>query len=155
MKASPASDATKKTRTMLCFCACPGVVFDIREGHPRPLPQTDIFCGRGEVPSPSFLSTPAKPQTDIFLGGEERGVQNHKPTITSGGSQVLILLREGRQVCCSGRAQFCSGQTARCVSHLLPQGLDVMKMSQWSAQNANLLFFRGHARSLPHPRLSV
>ena len=35
------------------------------------------------------------------------------------------------------------------------EGLDVMGMSQWSAQNADPLFFCGHSRSPPHPRLWV
>ena len=44
-----------------CFCACPGVVFDIREGQPRP---------PSDLPTPpSFLSAPGPPQTDILLGG--------------------------------------------------------------------------------------
>ena len=37
-----------KTRTIMCFCACPSVVLDIREGQPRP-PQTDIFWGGRRV----------------------------------------------------------------------------------------------------------
>ena len=41
----------KKTRTFLCFCACPGVVLDIREGQPRHPPQTDIFLGGGTLPT--------------------------------------------------------------------------------------------------------
>ena len=46
----------KKTRTILCFCACPGVVLDM-------------------------WSTPALPQTDFF--GEGGGVQNTTPLILS------------------------------------------------------------------------
>ena len=53
----------KKTLTILCSCACPGVVLDIREGQiPAPLRLT-FFLGGSLPTSPSFLSAPAPPLT--------------------------------------------------------------------------------------------
>ena len=43
------SPKKKKTRTILCFYACPGVVLDIREGQPRP-PSDGHFLVEGSPP---------------------------------------------------------------------------------------------------------
>ena len=55
-------------KNVMCFCACPGVVLDIREGQPRPPPLRLFFLGGGGgegIPPSFFVSAGLLPQTDI------------------------------------------------------------------------------------------